>query len=154
MKKLIILLFAFVSLNCFGEIINNTKYILFDAEQAAGLIGIDDSINFMVVYVPKHIEIDMYTKDHLKGTITPSSDGSACVVFLSSRLDEYEASEVLIHEMVHMKQLIDGDLQYTNNKGVNWLGRHYGRATHRSPWEIQAWKITKIVMDKLKCICN
>ena len=154
MKKLIILLFAFVSLNCFGEIINNTNYILFDAEQAAGLIGIDDSIKIMVVYVPKHIEIDMYTKNHLKGTITPSADSRTCVVFLSSKLSEYEASEVLIHEMVHMKQLLDGDLQYTNNKGASSLGRHYSRVTSRSPWEIKAWKITKIVMDKLKCICN
>ena len=153
MKKLLILLLTVVSLSSYGFINNSTRYLLFDAEKVQELLKIDDSIEIMIVYLPKHVEYDIFTKDHLKGTVCPSVNGKY-VIFLSSELSDTEAENTLIHEMTHISQIIDGRLEYISGNHVRWKGNSYHKVRYNSPWEVEAEKITSIVKSRLKCRCK
>jgi hypothetical protein len=136
--------------NSYGFINNNTKYMLFDAEKVESILGISDTTEIMVVYLPENVSYNIFTKTHLDGTICPSIDGKF-VLFISPHLNEDMAAEVFMHEMSHIKQVISGDLQYIRHDSIVWKGQHYTKYRHNSLWESQARLTMDYVKSQLKC---
>jgi hypothetical protein len=79
------------------------------------------------------------------------------VVILDSRLDIEKMVETLAHEMVHIKQLASGKLQWKYIRGKEtpfWLGKKVVASYYNRPWEIQAWSQQMVLANKLWAVIN
>jgi hypothetical protein len=67
-----------------------------------------------------------------------------CTIILNKNLSADEEQDVINHEMVHIRQMKRGDLDY-DSKYVYWKGKKYSRAQMKEgaknlPWEAEAYK--------------
>lgn len=65
------------------------------------------------------------------------------LVFVDSKLDAEKMIQVLAHEMVHIKQLVLGQLRHEiaeDGTVTNyWLGKKCDKEYYDQPWELDAW---------------
>ena len=91
-----------------------------------------DTNNVPVYNVP--MEDDVMGKANNNGTIVINKDIK----------DTKQIDDVINHEMVHIKQMKRGDLDYDDNN-VYWKGKTYPRENlnehnEKLPWEVEAYK--------------
>ena len=65
-------------------------------------------------------------------------------IILNNNLSPFQEQDVIDHEMIHIRQMKRGDLDYDNNY-VYWKGKKYSRAQMKEgaknlPWEAEAYR--------------
>lgn len=114
--------------------------------------GVDSIINYLIDKLNLHSadikisfnpkNIDFY--DEQTGVAVQSvKDSNLFYIFIKPNLNKFQLITTLSHEMFHVKQMLDGDLQMTltnNGYHVVWQGDDYGvvKYKHNAPWEVQA----------------
>lgn len=119
------------------EIINQPKRLettLFDSAVsfASNYLGID--VDFV-------IEFETLQK-HQCGYCDYDED--EVIITLAKRLSVKEAIRTLFHELVHVKQHVDGRLE----KGYVWCGQVYECDYNELPWEIEAYDLEEKMMEQ------
>ena len=115
----------------------------------------DDFIDSLIVYaseylnIPDDIHIILSFKNlgGIAGTCAGQYlDEGVMEIQVNRGLDSVEFTRTIFHEMVHCKQMIEGDLvQGTPNK---WKGvTFHARSYFEYPWEIQAYEY-ETLMEK------
>lgn len=112
----------------------------FKLKHFSDLVGIDkDTSTYNTPVFKKNLEGDVMAEANNDGTI-----------FIDKSLKGKEKEKAVAHEKVHMDQIAQGKLQYTDNT-VTWKkdtrspARVYSRATMNEgakqlPWEDEAYK--------------
>lgn len=79
--------------------------------------------------------------------------GGIGIIEIFSELDEDEIIETLIHEIVHLKQILRYELIMRGNVDTGmWYGTRYTISEHNYnelPWEVEAIKYEKILMEMM-----
>jgi hypothetical protein len=70
-------------------------------------------------------------------------DEDEVVITIANRLSVQEMIVTLFHEMIHVKQYVEGRLEQV---GV-WLGQKYECAYDQLPWEIEAHEMEKVMTE-------
>ena len=96
----------------------------------------------------RNFELDVCVRKGLaknggyNGAVQPHTDGGY-VMFIDSALDAVKMVEILAHEMVHIKQLVLGQLRHEiaeDGTVTNyWLGKKCDKEYYDQPWELDAW---------------
>jgi hypothetical protein len=84
----------------------------------------------------------IYNVDMEEGVMGKANNNGT--IILNKDLDPSQCQDVINHEMVHIKQMKRGDLDYDDNF-VYWKGKKYSRADMKEgaknlPWEAEAYK--------------
>ncbi|MGK7395536.1 MAG: hypothetical protein ACNS62_13245 [Candidatus Cyclobacteriaceae bacterium M3_2C_046] len=76
------------------------------------------------------------------------------VVYILANLSENKFSEVLAHEMVHVKQFAKGELQLASGNDIIWQERRYNTQFEHdifaTPWEREAFLNDNILVKAFK----
>ena len=70
------------------------------------------------------------------------------VIEVSSKLSSGDIVETIFHELVHVKQIIDGRL---DDDGRTWKGKTYDTVKtpyKELPWEIEAFELQKLMANE------
>lgn len=84
------------------------------------------------------------------GMVYPYAPGIV-LMDLDSRLPLERLVEVIAHEMMHVKQILKGELVYKGKK-IYWknkLVNHKKISYYEHPWEIDAWSKEKILASRV-----
>lgn len=84
------------------------------------------------------------------GMVYPHSKGIV-LMDLDSRLSMNRLVEVLAHEMVHVKQILKGELIHKGKK-LYWKNKLYNpkkMSYYEHPWEIDAWGKERILASRV-----
>ena len=84
------------------------------------------------------------------GMVYPYADG-LITMDLDSRMSLDKLIQTLAHEMVHVKQIVRGQLKYVGKK-IFWKGeRVYPKkmSYYNHPWEIDAWRNEKVLASRV-----
>lgn len=101
---------------------------------ACGYLGIEEEFT---------IEFDTLDK-HQCGYC--DYDDEEIVVTIARRLSQAEIIRTLFHELVHVKQYIDGRLE--NCVPQRWMGIEMDEEYEQRPWEIEAFALEEKMMDQ------
>jgi hypothetical protein len=71
-------------------------------------------------------------------------DEDETIITLAKRLSVKDAIRTLFHELVHVKQHVDGRLE----RGYIWCGRVYECDYTELPWEIEAYDLEEKMMEQ------
>jgi hypothetical protein len=74
-------------------------------------------------------------------------DGEATIT-IAKRLSREDVARTLFHEMVHVKQHMDGRLE--GGAKSRWKGEFYDCDYMELPWEIEAFELEEILMEIFK----
>jgi hypothetical protein len=119
------------------ELNNEPKKLSIDLLDRAVAFAAD----FLGIDVDLSIEFETL-KNHQCGFCEYDED--EVVITLAKRLSVREIIATLFHEMIHVKQYIDGRLE----EGSKWMGEVYDCAYDELPWEQEAFEIEQIMMEK------
>lgn len=100
------------------------------------------SIHF-TIYLPNHVEGITFSLNAPNPSIY-----QVIRVRIDARLNKTQQWLVLAHEMIHVEQMVKGELMIIDNRQVKWKGRKYlcQRRNHPyTPWEKDAYKKGKIL---------
>jgi len=93
------------------------------------------------------IEFDDELIEHKCGSCD-IEDGVA-QLWLNPYLDQKELITTIFHEMVHIRQMLNGDLVAGEGyKPSTWHGEKYDLNYNDLPWEKEAFELEKIMMEK------
>ena len=84
------------------------------------------------------------------GMVYPYSE-NLITMDIDSHLSIDKLVDVLSHEMVHVKQIAKGQLQYKGKK-IYWKGKYINHkkvSYYDHPWEHEAWKNQKILASRV-----
>ncbi len=148
MKKIIVLFFLLGTILCYGQsVVNYTKYDF--GKKLDTLIleaGIPDSVSISIVYMPKHFSDDYDgLSEHMFST--------HYAISLKRGLTKNRSKKVICHEMVHIRDLVRGDLKLLKGTNVYWYkGEEYHieeNSTFIPPFETEAYKEGKKLYRKI-----
>jgi Zn-dependent peptidase ImmA (M78 family) len=71
-------------------------------------------------------------------------DEEETIITISNKLDVKEITSTLFHEMVHVKQHVNGQLL----RGYIWLGKTYDCSYNELPWEVEAFELEQKMMSE------
>lgn len=71
-------------------------------------------------------------------------DEDEIIITIAKRLSPKDAIRTLFHELIHVKQHLDGILE----RGYVWRGQVYERDYNELPWEIEAYDLEEKMMEK------
>jgi hypothetical protein len=71
-------------------------------------------------------------------------DEDETVITIARRLDTHEIIRTLFHELVHVKQYVDGRLEQVGT----WLGQKYDCSYSNLPWEQEAYHLEQVMMKQ------
>lgn len=85
------------------------------------------------------------------GYMCPNVDGSFSI-YIKKGIARKLAVLTMLHELVHVRQMLDGRLVYLDGKGfkVLWEGQVYDKQDSLNPWEVEACKQAKRLYFSLK----
>lgn len=72
-------------------------------------------------------------------------DGEDGIIVISKRLSKADIIKTLFHEMVHVKQFVDGRLEAGSPS--RWLGEVYSCDYDKLPWEVEAFEIEATMVN-------
>lgn len=129
-----------------------------DAEMVTAQVN--RSLDYLDIDEPMHLYIVFSERmpTHLKG-ITYSVETADSVklirVRINVRLDARQRINILAHEMIHVKQFMEGDLQISHNQKAYWKGKIYhcqNPTSRKNPWELEAYRHDQYLAKELKKI--
>jgi len=89
--------------------------------------------------LPKRLQGMTFRLDTLKSNACP-----IIKVVINARVNATQRQLVLAHEMVHVKQILSGELEISEG-WVRWKGKNYryqwGAERYRAPWESEAHRL-------------
>ncbi|RZS96778.1 hypothetical protein [Cecembia calidifontis] len=102
-------------------------------------IGIEEDLHLAIKFTSD-------LPEYLLGFVIQSDTGYTSnlqkfKIFIQSNLSEFKLSEVLAHELVHVRQYVERKLEIDQSSNISWMGRRYfyNSNFHRfSPWEKEA----------------
>ena len=105
----------------------------------------DGAISFAYEYLnlPYDLELDI----EFSGDMSDNTQGEAdyeyntATITLNKKIKKVELIPTLFHEMVHIKQMLDGDLIVgIGNERTKWKGEHFQGDYYDYPWEVDAFQ--------------
>jgi len=118
------------------EVVNQPKRI--------ETVLLDSAVSFACSYLQLNVDfvIEFETlKKHQCGFCDYDED--EVIVTIAKRLSQKDIIRTLFHELVHVKQYIDGRLDH----GYKWFGIVYEDDYDKLPWEIEAYKLEEKMME-------
>lgn len=105
----------------------------------------DKAIAFACRYLnlPEDLELDIEFCGELNDNTQGEADYEDCsaTITLSNRIKKAELIPTLFHEMVHIKQMMDGDLIVgVGNERTKWKGEYFQGTYYEYPWEVEAFQ--------------
>ena len=70
-------------------------------------------------------------------------DEDEVIVTIAKRLSQKDIIQTLFHELVHVKQYVDGRL----DRGYKWFGMVYEGNYNKLPWEVEAFDLEEKMMN-------
>lgn len=106
-------------------------------------ILLDNAVSFAFSYL--QIDVDFVLefetlRRHQYGFCDYDED--EIILTIAKRLSPKDAIRTLFHELVHVKQHIDGRLEY----GYKWRGQVYECDYNDLPWEVEAYDLEEKMM--------
>lgn len=139
MKKIIVLLFLVVNIHCFAQnVVNYTKYN-FDNKMDTIIreVGIPDSVSLSIVYMPKHFS-DIYDG------LSEHMFSNHYAISMKRGMTRIRSRRVLCHEMIHIRDMIRGDLKLLKGTNIYWYKGEEYQVDEKSlfipPFETAAYK--------------
>lgn len=117
------------------EVINQPKKI----ETAL----LDSAVSFAVEYlcIPVDLIIEFETlRRHQYGLCDYDED--EIIITIAKRLSPKYVVRTIFHELVHVKQYLDGRLQHGNI----WLGKKVKDTYENYPWEVEAFEVEAMMI--------
>jgi hypothetical protein len=71
-------------------------------------------------------------------------DDEEIVITVAKRLSVHDIIVTIFHEMIHVKQYIDGRLE----EGSRWMGQVYNCDYNELPWEKEAFELEKLMLEQ------
>jgi hypothetical protein len=119
----------------FYEVVNKSKRI--------ETVLLDTAVSFACSYLDLNndivIEFERLEK-HQYGFCDYDED--EVIVTIAKRLSQKDIIRTLFHELVHVKQYVDGRLDH----GRKWFGVVYKDDYDKLPWEIEAYELEEKMM--------
>lgn len=137
-----------------------------DADAVAIKAQVKRSLDYLDIHETVHIDVSVTASipKRLKGltlAVPPlnCADNKIHIfrIRIDERLGEVQRLNILAHEMMHVRQYLNGDLQVTHDHKVIWKGRNYSfRELHhrKTPWELQAYRHDQYLAKVLKDMPN
>lgn len=117
---------------------------------------IDFTLNLHTRKHPNSIKIHWFSDKKVGGHVTMSSEACETQNFelgLDKRNSFKSVSKLLSHELYHIKQMLDGDLQIVYGNEIYWKEYIYNLDQYNSdhdnmPWEVEAIKFQDSNFDR------
>lgn len=104
---------------------------------------LDHAISFACSYLELDVNLTIQFERLEKGKCGYCDyDEDEVIITIAKRLSLKEILRTLFHEMVHVKQHVEGRLEY----GYKWMGIVYEDNYHNLPWEIEAYELEERMM--------
>ncbi|MFA7408338.1 MAG: hypothetical protein WCY93_11040 [Anaerolineaceae bacterium] len=98
-----------------------------------------DLVNLEIVLSFEKLE------DHQMG-LTSFDEEEPISITIDKKLKPADMIRVLFHEMVHVKQYIEGHLEEGFN--LKWMGEEWDGAYEDAPWEVEAFDLEEEMVTK------
>jgi len=103
------------------------------------------------------IQLKRFPKEEgIRGSVIDAGP-KQLVMFLESSMEFERFTEVLSHEMVHVKQFVRGQYKQEIKRGLPvhyWMGKQVKAKYYDQPWEQDAWSRERILSNKLFAVIN
>lgn len=76
------------------------------------------------------------------------------VIMVDGGLGEGDLVQCLAHEMVHVKQIAKGQLQFDSKQRQTWLGQRVNTVYHERPWEREAFARERLLAARALAYCE
>ena len=109
-------------------------------------LKLEKSKSTLFVFSKKNFE----TETGAAGMVYPYAKG-LITMDLDSRMGMDKLIQTIAHEMVHVKQIVRGQLSYEGKK-IFWKGKRYypkRMSYYDHPWEIDAWRNEKVLASRV-----
>lgn len=114
----------------------------------------NELMDAMVLFAGEFLEIDECIEVFFDGEFDndcagyASYDEDECAVYINPHQGKHEIIKTFFHEMVHIKQYINGELvSGTGNNRSRWMGEEYDTTYYESPWEQEAYEHEAAMFD-------
>jgi hypothetical protein len=75
---------------------------------------------------------------------------NVAVIAINSCISSNDMIKTVIHEIVHIKQIYNGELLLGEDKKLStWYGNVYDVNYHELPWEVEAYEMENKIMEML-----
>jgi hypothetical protein len=124
-------------------------YEVLNAPKKVDIALIDKAMSFACEYLGIDLDADLTIefdtlKKHQCGFCDYDED--EVIVTIAKRLSLREIIVTLFHELIHVQQYASGRLKH----GRKWLGKVYDCAYIDLPWEIEAFSVESVMMEKFE----
>lgn len=106
---------------------------------------LDTAVSFACSYLKLNsdfvLEFETLPK-HQCGFCDYDGEFDETIITIAKRLSQKDIIRTLFHELVHMKQYVDGRLDH----GCKWFGVVYEGDYNKLPWEIEAYELEEKMM--------
>ena len=115
----------------------------------------EDELYELVLFGSDFLKIEPAEIHLIFGGLESGIDGMAdyeegiCYIHIRSNIPKKELAPTIFHEMVHLKQMLDGRFTSDDNDWF-WKGKKVENIYDlKSPWEREARKLEKLMIERL-----
>lgn len=89
-------------------------------------------------------------KEGCMGDCVADQESRECIIRIDSLLEEIEFVTTILHEMVHVKQYLKGELKDKGHFITFWKKQKFDRRTEfaEKPWEVEAYMMEEILTEE------